>query len=106
MKHHNINLIDRLAYKLNMETKSNIHVGGYGGWVRFMFLINQTKRFSLNMKYFHGSRRRSGHQGIQTARQAVYLSDADIVWNGHNHNEYASPETVSLVRHPSLVGCP
>jgi len=93
MRHHNIDLIDRLVYKLNMETKSNIHVGGYGGWVRFLFTINKTKRFSLNMKYFHGA---GGDAPvtrgvIQTARQAVYLPDADIVWNGHNHNEYAMP---------------
>jgi hypothetical protein len=25
---------------------------------------------------------------MQNNRQAVYLADADIVWNGHNHNEY------------------
>jgi len=93
MKHHNIDLIDRLAYKLNAEQKSNIHAGNYGGWVRFMFTINKTKKFSLNMKYFHGA---GGDAPvtrgvIQTARQAVYLPDANIVWNGHNHNEYALP---------------
>jgi predicted phosphodiesterase len=93
MKHHNIDLIERLAYKLNMEHGSNIHVGGYGGWVRFMFTINKTKGVTINMKYYHGA---GGDAPvtrgvIQTARQAVYLPDADIVWNGHNHNEYALP---------------
>jgi predicted phosphodiesterase len=93
LKHHNIDLIDRLAYKLNAETQSNIHSGGYGGWVRFLFTMDTTKKFSLNMKYYHGS---GGDAPvtrgvIQTARQAVYLPDADVVWQGHNHNEYALP---------------
>lgn len=90
-KHHNISLTDNLVYRLNQETESNVKVGGYGGWVKFLFTINTTKRYSLNLKYFHGA---GGDAPvtrgvIQTARQAVYLPDADIVWNGHNHNEYA-----------------
>ncbi len=91
--HHNISLIDNLVYRLNKETGSRISVGGYGGWVKFLFTIDTTKRYSLNLKYFHGS---GGDAPvtrgvIQTARQAVYLPDADIVVNGHSHNEYAVP---------------
>lgn len=91
--HHNISLVDNLVYRLNRETGSRISVGGYGGWVKFLFTMDTTKRFSLNMKYFHGA---GGDAPvtrgvIQTARQAVYLPDADIVVNGHNHNEYAVP---------------
>ena len=92
-KHHNISLIDNLVYRLNQETQSNIAVGGYGGWIKFLFTMDTTKRYSMNLKYFHGS---GGDAPvtrgvIQTARQAVYLPDADIVWNGHNHSEYALP---------------
>jgi predicted phosphodiesterase len=88
LKHHNISLIDRLVKILNGDGK-HIYVGGYGGWVRFLF-YDSNQRSSLNMKYFHGA----GSEApvtkgvIQTARQAAYLPDADIVWNGHNHNEY------------------
>ena len=93
LKHHNVSLTDNLAYRMNQETGSNVKVGGYGGWVKFMFTINTTKRFSLNLKYYHGS---GGDAPvtrgvIQTARQAVYLPDADIILNGHNHNAYALP---------------
>jgi predicted phosphodiesterase len=92
-KHHNISLIDNLVYRMNHENESNIAVGGYGGWVKFLFTMDTTKRASLNLKYFHGS---GGDAPvtrgvIQTARQAVYLPDADIVWNGHSHNEYCVP---------------
>lgn len=92
-KHHSIDLTERMVYKMNQENNSNISVGGYGGWVRFMFTIQKTVRSSLKMKYFHGS---GGDAPvtrgvIQTARQAVYLPDASVVWNGHNHNEYCLP---------------
>lgn len=93
LKHYNTDLIQRLVYKMNRENGGNIAAGGYGGWVRFMFTMDKTKRTHVNMKYFHGA---GGDAPvtkgvIQTARQAVYLPDADIVWNGHNHNEYALP---------------
>ncbi len=89
LKHHNISLADRLVSELNRVEGAHIHMGGYGGWVRFMFSIS-THNLSLNLKYFHGA----GGEApvtkgvIQTARQAAYLPDADVIWNGHNHNEY------------------
>ena len=91
LQHHNISLTDRLVKELNKEKGSRIYVGGFGGWVRFMFTINKTRRESYNLKYYHGA----GGEApvtrgvIQTNRQAVYLPDANIVWNGHNHQEYA-----------------
>ena len=47
------------------------------------------------MKYFHGS---GGEAPVtrgatQTNRQAVFLPDADIVVNGHSHNDYHIPIT-------------
>ena len=68
-------------------------IGGYGGWVKLMFSINGTKRYSLNIKYFHGA----GGGGpvtrgtIQSNRQSVYLPDADIVVNGHTHDSWVLP---------------
>ena len=88
LQHHNISLIDRLAADLNREG-GTIHVGGYGGWIRFMFSICN-RNSSINVKYFHGAGAESPvtRGAMQTARQAVYLPDADIVWNGHNHQDY------------------
>ncbi len=97
LKNANTNLTDRLAYKLNTMTGSNIKVGGYGGWIRFMFNmsdgISTGPRTSLRVKYFHGA----GGEApvtrgvIQTNRQAVYLPDANVVINGHNHQQYVIP---------------
>ena len=91
-KRHGVDLTDALARELR-HAGGNTFAGGYGGWVRFLFTVQKTMHQSLKLKYFHGS----GGGGpvtrgvIQTNRQAVYLPDADIVWNGHTHDAYALP---------------
>jgi hypothetical protein len=86
-------LTTRLVYALNQEHGGNVSAGGYGGWVRFVFKVNSTKSCSCNLKYFHGrSTQAPVTKGvIQTNRQAVYLPDADVVLNGHNHEQYIVP---------------
>jgi UDP-2,3-diacylglucosamine pyrophosphatase LpxH len=90
LKNANTNLADRLVFSLNGQGANVIH-GGYGGWIRF--LLETGSRTSINMKYFHGA----GGEApvtkgvIQTNRQAVFLPDADVVVNGHNHNSYWLP---------------
>ena len=90
-KHNGTDLTNRLVLKVRQAISENsISVGGYGGWVKFVFRINQTKSQSCNIKYFHGrSTRAPVTKGvIQTNRQAVIFPDADIVVNGHNHESY------------------
>jgi hypothetical protein len=97
LKNANTDLTDRLVFHLNTQNKTNIKAGGYGGWVRFMFNMSGGKstgpRKSLRLKYFHGA----GSEApvtkgvIQTNRQAVYLPDANVVVNGHNHHQYIIP---------------
>lgn len=92
-KHHGTDLISNLVHRMNADHHGNLHVGGYGGWVRFMFTMQQTRRQSIRLKYHHGA----GGGGpvtrgvIQTNRQAVYLPDADIVVNGHTHDSWYVP---------------
>ena len=92
--HNGISPISNLVFGLNNAAKSShrIQAGGYGGWVKFNFAANggKSNRSSMKLKYFHGS---GGDAPvtrgmIQTARQAVFLPDADIVLNGHNHQSY------------------
>jgi hypothetical protein len=89
-KNANTDVTDRLAQLLNREGGS-VYTGGYGGYVRLYFSKNAGgTRQSRNIRYFHGA----GGEApvtrgvIQTNRQAVFIGDADVVWNGHNHNEY------------------
>ena len=92
-KRHGTDLISNLIHRLNSEHQGNVHMGFYGGWIRFFFTVNKTVRVSKNLKYHHGS----GGGGpvtkgtIQTNRQAVYLPDADVVVNGHTHDAWVLP---------------
>lgn len=92
IKNMNTNLTDRLVYELNHRGGS-IVPGAYGGWVRFMFNVSGRPQGSKKLYYHHGY----GGEApvtkgvIQTARQAEFLPDADIVVNGHNHNAYHVP---------------
>jgi predicted phosphodiesterase len=90
---HGVSLLSKLQSILNANGGS-VYLGGYQGWVRFLFVTNKTKVYSLRYRYHHGG---AGIDSpvtrgvIQTARQAVYLPDADIVVNGHNHEGYIVP---------------
>jgi hypothetical protein len=92
-----LNLTSNLAFRLHAGPLANsdhrIEVGGFGGWVRFMFQIHKTVCRQLKLKWFHGAGGRAPvTKGvIQTNRQAVYLPDANIVINGHNHQSYIIP---------------
>lgn len=93
LKNANTNLADRLVANLRKGGGRLVH-GGFGGWV--LLLLNGGEdgpRYSIRIKYFHGA----GSDApvtrgvIQTNRQAVYLPDADVVVNGHNHSAYVVP---------------
>lgn len=90
LQKHETNLIERLVERVNAP-KHNAFMGGYGGWIRFMYMHGiGTMRSSMNLKYYHG------HGGggpvtkgvIQSQRQAVMFPDADIVVSGHVHENY------------------
>lgn len=91
---HGTDLTSDLVSKLReAHGASHLHVGGFGGWIKFMFHIHKTRRKAINLKYHHGA----GGGGpvtrgvIQTNRQAVYLPDAHIVVNGHTHDQWVVP---------------
>jgi len=84
-------LTSRLTADLR-RAGSKVVTGGVGGWIIFQFVAKSGGgRFSVNYRYHHGGGGNSPvTKGvIQTARQAAYLPDADIIHNGHNHQEYA-----------------
>lgn len=89
LKRHGTDLISNLVHRLNADHGGKIFQGFYGGWIVFRF----GRARSVNLKYHHGA----GGGGpvtkgvIQTNRQAVYLPDANIVVNGHTHDEWVLP---------------
>jgi hypothetical protein len=106
LQRHGHDLTSKLAGYLNGAPGGRVHVGGFGGWVRFLFSDKKRVRDSKNLKYFHGS----GGGGpvtrgvIQTNRQAVYLPDADVVWNGHTHDSYWLPIARERITNHGVVG--
>lgn len=87
LRHSGTDLTGRLASALGCAA------GKWGGWVRFMFNCNQ-KNTTINLRYMH-----SGGGGsspvtkgvINTARISAWLTDADIVYTGHDHNQWVVP---------------
>ena len=92
LKHYGVDLTSNLVYRMRTEYNSPVVAGGYGGWVRFMFTMDKTKKASLKLKYFHGAGGGAPvtRGMIATNRQAVFLPDADVVWNGHIHEGYVT----------------
>ncbi len=90
LKNAGIDLTSQLARELT-RLGSNVVCGGYGGWI-VVYTEHKSggHRRSFKIRYYHGA----GGEApvtrgvIQTNRQAVYLPDAHVVINGHNHNEY------------------
>lgn len=89
----NTDLISNLVYVMNKEADANIVAGAYGGWVRLMFRMNKTRTQSIRIRYHHGAGGSAPvtRGVIQTNRQQIFLPDADVVWNGHNHQTYVLP---------------
>ena len=94
LKFSNTYLTDRLVASLNDKGGEIIH-GHYGGWIRFAMKPggNRKGAMIINAKYFHGSGGEAPvtRGAIQSSRQAVFLPDAELVFNGHNHNSYHIP---------------
>ena len=92
MKYYNINLIQSLVDKIH-DNDGITQMGGYGGWVRFQFVIQKTVRTSIRMKYNHGNgvSPQMTFGTLHIRRQASYLPDADIVVNGHIHDDFVIP---------------
>jgi hypothetical protein len=89
---HETDLTDRLAAELR-RSGSQCIAGGYGGFVRFQFCYNKTKRTSRILHYFHGSGG-GGHatRGVpQSIRIGAYTPDADILLTGHTHDSWVVP---------------
>lgn len=103
--HCDTDLTERLAERLRM--KGGIaRAGGFSGYVVFRVTGHGGDIRAIKLWYFHGS----GGGGpvtrgvIQTNRQAVFVSDADIVWNGHTHDSWHVPiPRVRLSSHDEII---
>jgi hypothetical protein len=94
LKNANTYLTDRLVAELRRRG-APVVTGGFKGWVRVLWRYrNGNDGGSFLIRYSHSG---GGHSApvtrgvIDTNRQAVYLPDAHVVWNGHNHEGWIVP---------------
>lgn len=102
-KHAGTNLIKRIAQPLGAQYTE------FGGWIRFIFTINKTKKKTLRLRYSHsgGSVNAPVTRGvISTNRQAVWLSRVDIVINGHDHHGWVVPVKREEMNNKGEIGHP
>jgi len=93
-KNANTDLTERLVQELRREGAPTVRMG-FKGWIRFMFIKssgNSTGSIVLRFSHSGGGASAPVTWGvIETNRQAVYLPDADVVWNGHSHHGWVVP---------------
>jgi len=90
LKRHSTDLIGNVAKGLRRKGGSCV-AGGYNGWILLFFTMRKTVQQSMRIKYFHGKGGSSApvtKGTIDTNRQAAAIVNADIVVNGHNHQNY------------------
>lgn len=93
IRHNQTDLISRLVGVLNNNKDHKIQIGGYCGWIRFMFKSGKLPYGRIAYRYHHGKGASAFvSDGIMDdKRAAVSIPDADIVHFGHNHKEYFHP---------------
>lgn len=94
LKHHETNLTERTVEGLKRVGATHLGAAGYAGWVRVNMQGPKSRKSSSLWIYRHHGYGGGGpvtRGTIQTARMAVYLPDADIVWTGHTHDQWVMP---------------
>ena len=105
LKRQETDIIERFVTLLNYKCKTEVQVGGYGGWIRYCFLDKSGKIKSYVIKYIHGF----GGGGSVTRgvihhnRMSVNVEGADAIWMGHVHEDYELTYTVEQLTQQDTV---
>lgn len=90
LKNQETDLTERLCERMSAKSGVKVHSGGYGGWVWFTIGYGPTQKYTLALKYFHGS----GGGGLMSMdtlrvrRIASWTPDADVIVGGHTHDQW------------------
>jgi hypothetical protein len=103
IKHNEIDLIQRFVGGINMVNNTHIQTGGYGGWIVYTFNRGGTKA-SYRIKYMHGIGGGVVTKGvIGHSRMSTYIQGADMIWQGHVHEDYEMNYRVEKMNHANNV---
>ena len=71
-----------------MVNNTHIQTGGYGGWIVYNFNRSGSV-LSYRIKYMHGIGGGVVTKGvIGHSRMSTYIQGADMIWQGHVHEDY------------------
>ena len=103
IKHNEINILERFVGGLNMVNKTHIQTGGYGGWIVYNFNRGGSV-LSYRIKYMHGIGGGVVTKGvIGHSRMSTYIQGADMIWQGHVHEDYEMNYRVEAMNKKSEV---
>jgi len=90
LKRAETDVIERFVSGLNIKNETQIQAGGYGGWVVYNFRDDNRHKATYKIKYFHGAGGAAPVTlgTIQSNRMQVFVAGADLIWQGHVHNDY------------------
>lgn len=103
IKHNEVDLIQRFVGGLNMVNNTRIQTGGYGGWIVYTF-DRKGSSSAYRIKYMHGigggvvTKGVIGHQ-----RMSTFVQGADMIWQGHVHEDYEMNYRVEAMNSKSEV---
>ena len=79
-----------LAERLRENYKGITHTSAFSGWIWLTFQKTTAVQWSTRIYHHHGAGGGGpmSHGVLDTRRQASYLPNADVIWNGHTHTGY------------------
>ena len=99
------NLCERLAYDMRMQGVNAIAMD-YWAYIRIQFRYGKgNKNASRTIYYHHGNGGNAPvtHGILDANRQSVWIRDADIVLNGHNHKNYMFAQAIERVSQKAMM---
>jgi len=103
LKHNEISILDRFVGGLNSKNGTHVELGGYGGWIVYTFERSGSKA-SYRIKYHHGMGGGVITKGvIGHSRMSTYVQGADMIWQGHVHEDYEVNYRVERMNHANKV---
>jgi len=106
IKYQETDILQRFVDLLNYKNKTNVHTGGYGGWLIINQMYRSNCRQTSRIKYFHGS----GGGGVVTkgalnlTRALEMYEDFDVFTMGHIHENSSRNDVREMIKFHSQKG--
>jgi hypothetical protein len=106
IKYQETDILQRFVDLLNYKNKTNVHTGGYGGWLIINQMYRSNCRQTSRIKYFHGS----GGGGVVTkgalnlTRALEMYEDFDVFTMGHIHENSSRNDVREMIKYHSQKG--